>query len=100
MDSVTLYMLVICTKAALCYPVDPPADCTKDKGFCFGTPYFTMTKAECEAVIDDRARKDGPLARASSVKCRPARISPPADAVKAMTRLRRGPFSIAWAQGF
>ena len=44
MDSVTLYMLVICTKAALCYPVDPPTHCTKDKGFCLGKPYFTMTK--------------------------------------------------------
>jgi len=65
MDSITLYMLAICTKSALCYPLDPPADCTKDKGFCLGTPYFTMTKAECEAVIDSRARKDGPLVRAS-----------------------------------
>jgi len=33
MDSITLYMLAICTKSALCYPLDPPADCTKDKGF-------------------------------------------------------------------
>ena len=65
MDSVTLYMLVICTKAALCYPVDAPTPCDT-KGFCYRNEasYFTRTKAECEAIIDNRARKDGPPARA------------------------------------
>jgi hypothetical protein len=64
MDPATLYMLVICTKAGLCYPVDPPTPCA-DKGFCYRneTAYFTRTKAECEAIIANRARKDGSRAR-------------------------------------
>ncbi len=55
-------MLIICTKAALCVPFDPPDACS-GKGFCMETPFFTMTKAECEALIDNRVRKDGPRAR-------------------------------------
>jgi hypothetical protein len=56
MDTATLYMLVLCTKA-LCYPVGMAWDapCT---GFCYraeASP-FTMTKAECETLV----RRHGP----------------------------------------
>jgi hypothetical protein len=61
MDTGTLYMLAICTKAALCYPAIPSEPC--DKGFCIEPSSFDMTKAECEAIIENRVRKDGGIAR-------------------------------------
>jgi hypothetical protein len=57
MDAATLYMLALCTKA-LCYPVGTAWDAPCE-GFCYRTSLFTMTKAECEAMIERRARKDG-----------------------------------------
>jgi hypothetical protein len=62
MDAATLYMLVICTNSALCYPVGTASDAPCGKGFCYRSEpsLFTMTKAECEAIIEHRLRRNRP----------------------------------------